>query len=82
MLWHHLDRTIDINDAAGSVQEHRHCRPRSDHRGAIGGLGPDKPAEVTTVVSGLTFRVASSRETGIPPGYVHDGPRGVGRTGP
>jgi hypothetical protein len=28
-------------------------------------------AEVTTVVSGLTFRVASSRETGRPPGYVH-----------
>jgi len=33
-------------------------------------------AEVTTVVSGLTFRVASSRETGTPPGYVHDGPPG------
>ncbi len=28
-------------------------------------------AEVTTVVSGLTFRVASSREAGRPPGYVH-----------
>jgi hypothetical protein len=47
----------------------------------LGGL-ERQLAEVTTVVSGLTFRVASSRETGIPPGYVHDGPRGVGRTGP
>jgi hypothetical protein len=28
-------------------------------------------AEVTTVVSGLTFDVASSRESGHPPGYVH-----------
>lgn len=28
-------------------------------------------AEVTTTVSGLTFAVASSRETGRPPGYVH-----------
>lgn len=28
-------------------------------------------AHVTTDVSGLVFRVASSRETGRPPGYVH-----------
>jgi hypothetical protein len=28
-------------------------------------------AHVTTEVSGLVFRVASSRETGRPPGYVH-----------
>jgi hypothetical protein len=28
-------------------------------------------AEVPTMVSSLTFRVASSRETGRPPGYVH-----------
>ena len=28
-------------------------------------------AEVTTVVCRLTFRVASSRETGRPRGYVH-----------
>lgn len=28
-------------------------------------------AVVTQLVSGLTFRVASSRETGRPPGYVH-----------
>jgi hypothetical protein len=28
-------------------------------------------AHVTNDVSGLVFRVASSRETGRPPGYVH-----------
>lgn len=34
-------------------------------------------ARVTTIVSGLTFAVASSRETGNPPGYVQ-GPSGGG----
>jgi hypothetical protein len=30
-------------------------------------------ASVTNLVSALTFRVASSRETGSPPGYIHPG---------
>jgi hypothetical protein len=30
-------------------------------------------ASATNLVSAVTFRVASSRETGSPPGYVHPG---------